>query len=49
MDKGYTYTTKNQKRIESVTDIEIGDSIETTLKDGKLTSVVKHKETHTWK
>ncbi len=49
MDKGYTYTTKNQKRIESVTDIEVGDSIETTLKDGKLTSVVKHKETHTWK
>lgn len=49
MDKGYTYTTKNQKRIESIDDIDINDTIETTLKDGKLTSVVKHKETHTWK
>jgi exodeoxyribonuclease VII large subunit len=49
MDKGYTFTTKNQKRIESIDDVNINDTIETTLKDGKLTSVVKHKETHTWK
>lgn len=49
MDKGYTYTTKDQKRIESLEDITIGDRIETTLKDGKLTSVVEKKETHTWK
>jgi exodeoxyribonuclease VII large subunit len=49
MDKGYTYTTKNQKRIESINEVLIDDIIETTLKDGKLTSVVKQKETHTWK
>lgn len=49
MDKGYTYTTKNQKRIESINDLNIGDQIETTLKDGKLTSTVNLKETHTWK
>lgn len=49
MDKGYTYTTKDQKRIESLIDVSIGDRIETTLKDGKLTSVVEKKETHTWK
>lgn len=49
MDKGYTYTTKNQKRIESIHDLNIGDQIETTLKDGKLTSTVNLKETHIWK
>lgn len=49
MEKGYTYTTKNQKRIESIKDIDVDDLIETTLKDGKLTSIVKTKETHSWK
>lgn len=49
MDKGYTYTTKDFKRIDSVHHIETGDTIETQLKDGSITSVVTKKEQKTWK
>ena len=49
MDKGYTYTTKHQKRIESIDSIELNDTIETRLKDGVIQSVVTKKEKQTWK
>lgn len=49
MDKGYTYTSKDNHRIESVSDINMNDQIQTRLKDGIITSVVTNKEALTWK
>lgn len=49
MDKGYTYTTKDNKRIESVNELSINDTLITRVKDGQIHSVVTKKETLSWK
>lgn len=44
MTQGYTITTKNNKRISSIKEVNLKDTIETTLKDGQLISEVIKKE-----
>ena len=49
MEKGYTYTTKDNKRIDSIDQVQVDDIIQTRIKDGHITSVVKNKEALPWK
>ncbi len=44
MDKGYSISLLNDKKIASVDDVEINDTLETILTDGKVYSVVQKKE-----
>lgn len=44
MTQGYTITLKDGKRLSSIKDINIKDTIETSLKDGKIISEVIKKE-----
>lgn len=44
MTQGYTVTTKDGKRISSTEEVNLKDTIKTTLKDGVLISEVKKKE-----
>ncbi|MBK7570939.1 MAG: hypothetical protein IPI10_04700 [Bacteroidetes bacterium] len=38
--RGYSITRKNGKAITSVTEINIGDSVETTVAEGKFTGTI---------
>lgn len=44
MTQGYTITTKDNKRLSSIKEINVKDNIETILKDGKVISEVIKKE-----
>lgn len=46
MDKGYSISLVNQKKISSVNEIKEHDTLETILKDGKVYSVVTKKESN---
>lgn len=42
LNRGYSYTEKNGKKVKSVSELSIGEQFDTYLKDGKITSTV-HK------
>lgn len=41
LKRGYSYTEKNGKHVSSVSQLEVGDEIETYFSDGKMTSIIK--------
>ncbi|MBR4237077.1 exodeoxyribonuclease VII large subunit [bacterium] len=44
LDKGYSITYHNNESIKSIDSVQIGDKIETKLKEGIITSIVESKE-----
>ena len=42
LNRGYSYTEKNGKKVKSVLELSVGEQFDTYLKDGKITSTV-HK------
>ena len=40
LNRGYSYTEKNGKKISSVSQLAVGDQVDTYFSDGKTTSII---------